>query len=273
MRVVAFANNRVGHEVVRWLADSDDANLVGLVLHPEEERAYGDEILEAGGLPGDRVLLAPRLGEKEGIRALGEWEGDVGLSLYFKYLLEPAVFTAFPEGCLNLHPSYLPYNRGVHTNVWSLVEETPTGASLHVVDEGVDTGPVLARRRVEPSPTDTGATLHRRLEDACIRLFREAWPRFVRGELEPEPQSEEEGTTHVYGDVEAIDRIDLDRETTARELIDRLRARTFPPYRGCYFEHEGRRIYLRLGLWEEDEYPPEDADTHHEDERARREVP
>lgn len=265
MRVVAFANNRVGFEVVRWIVRSSGSGLVGLVLHPEDKRAYGEEILNASQLQDDRILLAPELKEEQGVGRLKGWRGEVGLSLYFGYILEPEVFGSFPERCLNLHPSYLPYNRGVYTNVWSIVDRTPAGASLHYIDEGVDTGPVLGRRRVEKRPTDTGETLYRRQEDACVDLFRDLWPQFVRGDIDPEPQPQEEGTYHQLADVEKIDRIKLDEEYTGRELLNRLRARTFPPYRGCYFIEDGQKIFLRLALWREEEYPPEDFEQHNRD--------
>jgi methionyl-tRNA formyltransferase len=54
--------------------------------------------------------------------------------------------------------------------------------------------------------------------------------------------------------VDRVDEVDLDAPTTGRALIDLLRARTFPPYRGAYFKHDGRKVYLRLQLaYEEDE--------------------
>jgi methionyl-tRNA formyltransferase len=56
--------------------------------------------------------------------------------------------------------------------------------------------------------------------------------------------------------VAKLDEIDLDRNVSARELINILRARTFPPYRGAYFLCDGRRIFLSLTLQEEN---PEDA--------------
>jgi methionyl-tRNA formyltransferase len=61
-------------------------------------------------------------------------------------------------------------------------------------------------------------------------------------------QSNEPGTYHRTRDVESIDKIDLDCTYTARDLINILRARTFPPYDGAYFETKGRRVYLRLRL-------------------------
>lgn len=258
MKVVAFANNRVGRKIVEYLAQRRGGDLVGLVMHSEGEREYGAEILEASELPEERVLEAPAFREERGRARLGDFGADVGVSAFFGYILPPEVLELFPAGCINLHPAYLPFNRGTYPNVWSIVEGTPAGASLHYMDEGIDTGAVLARRRIAKRPWDTGETLYRRLEDACITLFRDAWPEFAAGNLEGEAQDPRAGSHHYESDVQQIDPIDLDVHYEARALIDRLRARTFPPHRGCYFEVDGRRVYMRLQLWPEEEYPPEE---------------
>ncbi len=74
-----------------------------------------------------------------------------------------------------------------------------------------------------------------------------------KGEYAPIPQDTSIGEFHKKGDVESIDRIDLDREYKARDLIDILRARTFPPYKGAYFEENGQKVYMELKLYGEDE--------------------
>ena len=56
------------------------------------------------------------------------------------------------------------------------------------------------------------------------------------------------GTFHRVRDVEQIDEIDLDRASRAGELLDIIRARTFPPHAGAYLRHRGEKIYLRLSL-------------------------
>lgn len=258
MRVIAFVNGRVGRDVVQYLSEHGGSEIVGLVLHPLGGRSEGEAILAAADLPQSRVLEAPALREEGAADRLRELEPNAGVSAFFGHILPPRVLEIFPEGCVNLHPAYLPYNRGTYPNVWSIVDRTPAGVSLHYMDEGVDTGPILARRRVTQEPWDTGETLYRRLQDACVQLFRDAWPAFYEGRLEAEPQDPDAGTRHVRADVEQIDPIDLDKTFRARTLIDRLRARTFPPHEGCYFEADGRRVYMRLHLWPEEEYPPEE---------------
>ena len=118
----------------------------------------------------------------------------------------------------------------------------------------MDTGDIIARRQVEVEPVDTGESLYRKLEKACVDLFQESWPDIRSGRAPRTPQPRE-GTCHRTRDVERIDAIDLYRESPARELIDVLRARSFPPYTGAYFEEGGRRVYLRLDLFYEDQGP------------------
>src|SRR5690606_7176717 len=163
----------------------------------------------------------------------------------------PEVLSLFPLEVLNLHPSYLPYNRGAHPNVWSIVEETPAGVTLHYVDAGIDTGDIVAQREVPVAPSDTGGSLYRKLERAGLELLQEAWPHIKAGRVRRQPQPRDRGTFHRVAQLGELDRIDLDKEYRARDLINLLRARTFPPYKGAYFEDQGRRVYIRLELEEE----------------------
>lgn len=247
MRVVFLGNNRVAVDILRWLKEQG-AEIVGLVVHPEGRRRHAEELMEIAGLPADRVLDATQLRDSEILRQIREWQPDLGLSIYFGYILKSPFLELFPQGVINLHPSLLPYNRGAHPNVWSIVERTPAGVSLHYIDAGVDTGDLIAQRPVEVLPSDTGFTLYDKLEKAAVTLWKESWSDIQSGRAGRHPQPAGAGTSHTTRDVTQIDCIDLDRSYTGRELIDLLRARTFPPYRNAYFQENGRRIFLRLEL-------------------------
>ena len=125
--------------------------------------------------------------------------------------------------------------------------------TLHYIDAGVDTGDLIAQQEIPIEPVDTGATLYHKLERACVALFKETWPLIRSSQALRVPQRSGEGTFHLTQDIEQIDHIDLNRTYTGRELIDIIRARTFPPYRGAYFVHEGCKVYLRLQLLYEDQ--------------------
>lgn len=259
MRLVFLGNNRLAYSALRWLLEGKD-QLVGAVLHPPERRAYGDELERLVHSAGCEIFLAPQLGEPDVLRRIADLKPDVGVSVLFGYILRPQFLNLFPAGCVNLHPALLPYNRGAYPNVWSIVEHTPAGATLHCIDAGVDTGDIIGQRQIEVEPVDTGASLYRKSEEACLELFKELWPLLREGRAPRTPQQGQEGTSHKVRDVEQIDQIDLDRSYPARQLIDILRARTFPPHPGAYFLHQGRKVYLRLALCYEEELEQEDKE-------------
>ena len=244
MSVVLFANNRVGWRVAELLAPE----LTALVVHPEERRRFAEEIVAASGLPADRVFDGSRLASSDVHAALRDLAPRLGVSALFGYLLRPATLELFRDGVVNVHPSLLPWNRGAHPNVWSIIDGTPAGATVHYLDAGVDTGDVIAQRQVAVEPVDTGETLYHRLEAACIDLFREAWPAIRAGPATRTPQPAGAPPAHRARDVERIDEIELDRTYTGRALIDLLRARSFPPYRGAWFRVDGRRVGVRIAL-------------------------
>jgi methionyl-tRNA formyltransferase len=247
MRILLFANNWVGWQVTRWLHERGD-ELVGLVVHPAHKRRYSNEIVESAGLPVNCVFDGTHLREPNVVEAVKALRADIGISIFFGYILRADFLDLFPAGVINLHPSYLPYNAGAYPNVWSIVEGTPAGVTLHYIDAGVDTGDIIAQRQVPVEPVDTGETLYRKLEKACVELFQETWPLIVKGQAGRFSQAQRAGTCHHTRDIEQIDDIGLDRSYLARELINILRARTFPPYMGAYFRDGERKVYLRLQL-------------------------
>lgn len=253
MRVLYFGNNRVGLEVLRHLVASGD-HLVGLVLHSEEKQKYGDELKEVSGLSSSHIFYGQQLTDSQVLGRIKALKPEIGLSVMFGYILREEILSFFRDGCVNLHPGYLPFNRGQYPNVWSIIDRTPAGATLHYMDKGIDTGDLIARQEVEKEPTDTGESLYRKLEVACVDLFRREWPQIRSRSNARIPQEAGSGSLHRTRDVERVDRIDLDRCYPARELIDVIRARTFPPYKGAYFEEGGRRVYVRVSLNYEEDY-------------------
>lgn len=247
MRVLFFGNNRLGWRVASWLK-AQGTEIVGTVVHPPERRRFAEEIVRSTGVDPSAVFDGSRLGQPEVVSSLRGLKPDLGVSVSFGYLLAREVLETLPAGCINLHTGFLPYNRGAYPNVWSIVERTPAGVAVHFVDEGVDTGDIIARREVAVEPVDTGASLFEKLEEAALQLFQETWALVLAGRATRTPQDLSEGSSHRVADVARIDEIDLDRTYRAGDLIDVLRARSFPPYSGAFFRAAGRRVFLSLEL-------------------------
>lgn len=247
MRILFFGNNLVGYRILNWLKGQNE-KIVGLVLHPENRQKYGREIAEISGLSPNYIFFADQLEQDNTLSEIHNLQADIGLSIFFGYILQPRLFEMLPKGCLNLHPALLPYNRGSFPNVWSIIDKTPAGVTLHYVDKGIDTGDIVAQKEVLVLPTDTGESLYQRLEDSCFDLFIESWGKLWTGEIPPQTQDFADGTYHFMKDVDDIDYIDLEKAYVAQDLIDIIRARTFPPYHGAYIVVNGQRIFLRLHL-------------------------
>jgi methionyl-tRNA formyltransferase len=247
MKIFYMGNNWLGWKVLEWLVEQDE-EIVGLAIHPSEARMHGEDLLSAANLPDEKVFDASRLEEKSVQRRVRDLEPDIGISTLFDYILRPSFLDIFEEEVINLHPAYLPYNRGQYPNVWSIVDGTPAGTTLHYIDPEIDTGDIIARKSVEVEPVDTGKTLYEKLERASLELFRETWPTIVSGTVSRVEQRKEEGTYHRTEDVDQIDEIDLEASYKARDLINILRARTFPPHESAYFEEDGEKVYARVSL-------------------------
>jgi phosphoribosylglycinamide formyltransferase-1 len=117
----------------------------------------------------------------EALRQQGvEWVVLAG----FMRLLTPAFLQAFPERVLNIHPSLLPAFPGTHAIRDALdYGVCVTGCTVHLVDEGVDSGPILAQCAVNVLETDDEASLAERLHRAEHELYVEVLQRLASGQL------------------------------------------------------------------------------------------
>jgi len=256
VRILYMGNNWLGHQILRWLKARGE-EIVALVLHPQEKSAYREEILHSAGVGPSSIFAGPELHQQHVIRAIRDLKPDIGISVLFGYVMRKEFLDLFSAGCINIHPAMLSFNRGANPNVWSIIDGTPAGVTIHFVDEGVDTGDIIAQKPILIDLTDTGGTLYRKLELAAVDLFGETWPLIASGRMPRVPQKPDQETFHHLADMKRIDEIDLERAFKAEDLIDILRARTFPPYAGAYFLKEGRKIYLRLQFLDEEQLKSE----------------
>ncbi|QJP14834.1 hypothetical protein G3545_14970 [Starkeya sp. ORNL1] len=250
MRIVLFMNNWGGWQVAKWLRKQQN-EIVGLVVQPESNQRFAAEICEAVNLPADQIWRASELGGRHFLDAIRSAKPQIGVSAWFGYVLKPELLELFSHGCVNLHAAYLPWNRGWHTNVWPILDGSPAGVTVHYIDQGVDTGDLIAQACVPVTATDTGGSLHRKLTLALISLFESIWPAIIGGTNRRTPQNHALATSHRRRDLAELDEIDRARTYQARDLLNLLRARTYPPYPAAYDIESGERRYLRVALSED----------------------
>ena len=180
------------------LISGGGTNLAALLAAIEADPDFGAEIVvvgsdraEAGGLDRARESGVPtvvqrladhpdrRVWEDALIRDLREREPDVVVLAGFMRLLSDVFLAHWPGRVINTHPSLLPAFRGANAVAEALDYGVKlTGSTVHLVDEQVDHGPVVAQRAVEVHEDDTEQTLHERIRavehellPACVKLL------------------------------------------------------------------------------------------------------
>jgi phosphoribosylglycinamide formyltransferase 1 len=139
-------------------------------------RADAPALARAGELPTASFEMRDFASRAERDAAMASWLREQGVELVvlagYMHILTPAFLAAFPERVINVHPSLLPDFPGAHAVADQLAAGvTESGATVHVVDEGIDTGPVLLQERVPVLPGDTVETLHARIQEVEHRLL------------------------------------------------------------------------------------------------------
>ena len=232
MKVLLMCADQVGDAIAEWLLENHPEDL-GAVVTVSESAVYiaaRDKGIPSCVFESEVQILAV-------LSALPRF--DLGILAWWPKLISPALMALSERGFVNTHPSLLPYNRGKHYNFWALVEQAPFGVSLHYVDQGIDSGDVVAQLEIPYDWEDTGETLYVKARRAMVELFKSAYSKIRSGALPRVPQDLRKGSLHYAKEIDAASTIELDKTYAAREIFNLLRARTFSGYPACRFEEDG----------------------------------
>ena len=178
--------------------------------------------------------------EAEAVAQLAGLHPDVIVVAAFGQVLPQSVLDIPAYGCVNIHPSLLPKFRGASPVAAAILAGSVfTGVSIMLLDKGLDTGPVLARAQIPVSAQDTTGLLTAKLSLIAAQLLLEVLPRWLGGELTPQPQNEAEAT--FCGQV-TKEEGEIDWSLPAVEIWRRVRA--FHPWPGCYTRWQGRQLKI-----------------------------
>ena len=155
-------------------------------------------------------------------------------------ILRPEVLTLPRHGSVNVHASLLPRHRGASPVAAAILAgDEVTGVTIMLMDAGMDTGPILAQAEEPILPDDTTGTLTPRLAQLGARLLVETLPRWLSGELEPQPQ---DGSQVTYAPL--IRKEDGLIDWTQPAAFIERQVRAFDPWPGAYTYWQGRRLRI-----------------------------
>jgi methionyl-tRNA formyltransferase len=250
-----FAGDRpIAVTILQFLL-SQGARPLALMVSDASNASHSAELISlCDHLGPDCIWRGKSFLEEQNTKRMRDFSLQYIFGIHFPLIIPRQILSLPSVGVLNLHPAYLPYNRGWHNSAWAMLEETPYGGTLHFMNEGVDTGDIVHQKRVMAAPDDTGDSFYKKAVQAEIDTFIEAWPMLVSGRPRRIPQDATAGTAHKKRDLEAsgVQRLDLDQPMPGRQFLNKLRAlTTSSPSEAAYFEEDGARYRVRVAIQRE----------------------
>ncbi|HEX7682308.1 MAG TPA: formyltransferase family protein [Trinickia sp.] len=167
MKILFLTNNAISEPLIEWLSAR------------EEVTVHEDKLT---------------------VNDIGRFAPELIVSYSYRHILKREVLDTMPGRFVNLHISLLPFNRGADPNAWSCLDGTPKGVTIHEIDEGIDTGPILVQQPVVLDESkETLASSYSLLHETIQALFIAHWGDLRAGRVQGRAQRAA-GTFHRSDD-------------------------------------------------------------------------
>jgi methionyl-tRNA formyltransferase len=177
---------------------------------------YPEKLLPALEAAGDSYLYNDNYADD---RLLNPTEIDWVVCFGHRKIIGAEHIGHFTDRIINIHISFLPWNRGADPNFWSWFDDSPKGVSIHRVDEGIDTGNIIVQEYIKswPESATLRSSYDRLMERAC-KLFADKWKNIRRDSLATR-KAGHDGTYHKKADKDVwFNELSLGWDTPVREI-------------------------------------------------------
>jgi methionyl-tRNA formyltransferase len=240
-RIVFMGTPGFAVPILQMLADH--LTVVGVFTQPDKPAGRGQRLaappVKLFAQERGLSIFQPRTLRDQAVQAqLAALEPDVIVVAAYGLLLPKAVLDLPPRGCVNFHASLLPRYRGAAPIPAAILKgEAETGITLMRMDEGLDTGPMIAQVVIPIRADDTTGTLTARLAELGARMAVEVLPHWIAGDITPQPQAESRATFAPKLN-KAEGRLDW---SDSAIVLDR-RVRAFSPRPGTFTTWNGKLL-------------------------------
>ncbi len=174
------------------------------------------------------------------IEKLNQIEGEYLISVNYRYILEREIFE-IQKYAVNIHGSLLPKYRGRTPNVWSIINgEKYSGVTVHLIDDGIDTGDIVKQIKIKIENSYTGFELLKKFEEVYPKIVIDSLEKLDRNE-KLEKQNEEEAS-YFGRRTSMMGYIDFNKDSN--EVINFVRSQSYPYPGAYYYIRDGRKIII-----------------------------
>ena len=220
-----------GHEITLVVSQPDKPKGRGHAMVPTPVKVVAEEL----GIP---VFQPVKIREAKDV--LEKTEADVCVVAAFGQIIPASILHMKKYGCINVHASLLPKYRGAAPIQWAVIDgEKESGVTIMQMDEGLDTGDMLAKAIVPLDEKETGGSLFDKLSEAGGRLCVETLAKLEKGEITPEKQGESP-TAYASMLDKKMGNIDWSKRAV---VIERL-VRGLNPWPSAYTHLDGKTLKI-----------------------------
>ena len=240
MRIAFFSFwGAIGTQVLDFLVNHTQNEIVAVTTRPGPPAEPMREMAFKYYLPLYQPIV--NTNDPKFLDVLRKLEPDIFVSMYYGRLFSPEALAVPRLGCLNMHPSLLPKGRGQGPSTWPIINgDTETGQTVHWLNEGIDTGDVIAQKAVPIDPEDTPGSLGGKLLKAGVELFIETWPLIESGKAPRIKQDDSQATYYV---APRSEHARIDWKKPAGQIRNLVRA-FGKPDRGAWGRIAGKRFQV-----------------------------
>jgi methionyl-tRNA formyltransferase len=225
MKIVIFGCQQIAVDVIRYLSTLDDVSLPLVITYELPlDQTYGYESVIKLCEEINIKVINPKSVNKDVIQKIIEISPDIILSIYYRKIFPKKLINLPNLGCINIHPSALPYYRGPVPTAWAIENgETQFGITIHYMDEGIDTGDILIQEKHAINDDETGYELYTRAMTLGFDLFRNNFKKIIDGEIKATPQT---GIGSYYGKKNG--RYTIDWKKSIKHILGLIRVHSKP---------------------------------------------
>ncbi len=243
MRAIFMGTPEFAVPSLHALQGLPDVEVVGVVTRRDRPAGRGRALepppIKRAALDLNLPVLQPGSLRKPDAQAtLRDLAPDVVVVAAFGQILPPEVLALPRHGCLNVHASLLPRFRGASPIAAAILDGVPeTGNTIMLMDEGLDTGAILAQEALLVAPDDTTASLTAQLAHQGAVLLARTLPRWIAGEITPQPQDDSQASL-----TRLIRKEDGIADWAQPAAIIERRVRAFTPWPGTQTTWNGQLL-------------------------------
>lgn len=263
MRIVFMGSPEFAVDSLKALVEASQHEVVAVITQPDRPKGRGQKVLMTAvkeyALTKKLPVLQPaKIRTQEFVEELKALKPELIVVVAFGQFLPKDILQMPKYGCINVHASLLPKYRGAAPIHYAIMNgEKESGVTIMMMDEGMDTGAMLAKSVTAISDDMTMGVLHDQLKIAGAKLLLDVVEGLEKGTIKPVPQNNEEATYASLLDKE-IEKIEWNN--TAREIHDKIRG--LNPWPGAHSVlSDGRNLKIWQTRVVEKEYPDKKPGT------------